>query len=90
MTLQDWDELNSRLDTCVSRLPRLNPQTARDCRRMSETVAQLLRQADQDRVICRRRHSVTTRYEQYMQQAQEALQNLEGHVIMAMLMRKDQ
>lgn len=90
MDLQDWDHINGRLYACFSRISRLPPQTARDCRRMSETVAQLLRQADQERVICRRRHSVTTRYEQYMQQAQEALQNLEGHVIMAMLMRKDQ
>lgn len=90
MTLEDWDELNSRLYTCISRFPRLPSHTMRDCRRMSDTVIELLRQADQERVICRRRRTLTARYEQCMEQAQQALRNLEGHVIMATLMRKDQ
>lgn len=90
MTLQDWDEFNRRLYTCVSRFSSLPPHTSRDCYRMGDTVTGLLRLADQERVICRRRRTVTLHYERLMHQAEEALRNLEGHVIMATLMRKDQ
>jgi REP element-mobilizing transposase RayT len=56
---------------------------------MSDHVHNLLSAADHERVNCRRRRFVTLRFEHLMQQAQEALQNLEGHVILATLMRKD-
>jgi len=90
MTLEDWDQFNARLYVCASRLNGLPRHTTRDCRRMSDTVSNLLRAADQERVNCRRRNQITTRYTDLMQQAQEALKNLEGHVIIATLMRKDQ
>lgn len=88
MTLEDWDEISARLDKCLIQLGNLSDRTRLDCRRMSNHVQEIMRLADQERVICRRRRTVTTKYEQLIQQAQEALRNLEGHVIMATLMRK--
>jgi len=87
--LEDWDEINTRLHNSLSRLGNLPPHTIRDCRRMAQPVLDLLRLADQERVICRRRRTPTARYTQLIEQAQEALTNFEGHVIMASLMRKD-
>jgi REP element-mobilizing transposase RayT len=89
MQLEYWDELNARLHKCTSGLARLPRHTILDCRRMSDHVHNLLSAADHERVNCRRRRFVTLRFEHLMQQAQEALQNLEGHVILATLMRKD-
>jgi hypothetical protein len=40
-------------------------------------------------VISRRRSTVTPRFEEYLTRAQEALTNLEGHVIFARLMKVD-
>ncbi len=90
MTLDDWDQFNARLYTCTSKLSRLPVNTRLDCQRMSDNVSNLLRVADQERVNCRRQNRVTGRYLELMQQAQVALKSLEGHVIIATLMRTDQ
>jgi hypothetical protein len=89
MTLESWDELNHRLYKCAQNMSRLSAQFKLDCGRMRDNVHNLLRAADQERVNCRRQGRVTLRFENLMQQAQEALQNLEGHVTLAILMRND-
>lgn len=88
MNLQDWDETQARLDKCLTQLANLPDRTRLDCKRMARTVQELMRLADQERVICRRRRTVTPRYTTLMQQAQEALTNFEGHVIFAALMKE--
>lgn len=89
MKLEDWNETNDRLNKCLDNIEQLPRHCRRDCRRMSRTVIDLLRVADSERVISRRRSAVTPRFEEYMTRAQEALTNLEGHVIFARLMKVD-
>lgn len=86
MTLEDWDDFNARLHNSLSKIGKLPQHTRLDCRRMSKPVLDLLRAADAERVVCRRRKTVTGRYIELMTQAQEALTNFEGHVIFASLM----
>ena len=88
MKLEDWYELNSRLQQSLERIERLPRFVRRDLRRMSRPAIDLLRQADQERVICRRRRNLTPQFERLMQQAQEALTNFEGHVIFASLLKE--
>ena len=88
MTLEDWDELNARFHTLLRKVNLVPRSTSRDCTRMARAVEDLLRQADQERVNCRRRQRVTLRFEQLITQAQEALTNFEGHVILALLLKE--
>lgn len=88
MTLEDWDDLNARFHEYLGKIELLPQFAQRDCRRMSQTVRDLLRSADQERVICRRRNYITPQFSRVMSQAQEALTNFESHVILALLLKE--
>lgn len=90
MELEDWDVINARLHDCLQKVDHLPQYVRRDCRRMADTVLKLLREADQERVICRRRGCVTTGFCEKLNQAQEALLNFEGHVVFASLLKDPQ
>ena len=88
MKLEDWEEANTRLDICLKSLGKVPRHTRADCKRMSQVVRHFLQLADQERVNCRRKRCVTTKFEQLMTQAQEALNNFESHVIFASLLKE--
>jgi hypothetical protein len=85
--MEDWDDLNSRVYNCMIKLRSLPPETRMDCQRMVKAALDLLKIADQERVQCRIRRRVTTRFVQVMEDTRTAVSNLEGHVIIATLMK---
>ena len=88
MKLEEWDELNARFYTASIKINRVPRRMRMDCIRMARAVEDLLRLADQERVICRRRNFVSPRFEQLIVQIREALTNFEGHVILALLLKE--
>ena len=89
MNLEDWQRLNSRLDqahrNCIG-----TSFGSRDLRIMDRAVRDKLREADREWVNCRRRGADSPRFNELLVQAEEALKNFEGHILLAKLMRKDQ
>lgn len=88
MTLDDWDQLNQRLEAAVASAARAPDHTRLDLGRMGRRVRELLRSADSERVKCRRRRTNTQQYQALIAAAGEALTNFEGHVIMALLLKE--
>ena len=86
--MEDWQKLQERLDTAHRNTIGINFGT-RDLWTMHRAVYEKLREADREWVNCRRRGVGTPKYDQLLQEAEEALRNFEGHVILAKLMRKD-
>ena len=88
MDLDDWQNLNNRLDqahrsTIGSRFG------ARDLWIMDRAVRDLLRAADQEWVNCRQKGRGSPRFDELLTQAEQALKNLEGHILLAKLMNKE-
>lgn len=89
MDLEDWQRLNSRLDQAHRNYIGCH-FGSRDLWIMDRAVREKLREADREWVICRRRGVGSPRFNELLAQAEEALKNFEGHILLAKLMRKDQ
>lgn len=82
-----YQELQERFDLAERNARALPERTRRDCMRMADHVRDLLQSASKAAVDCRRLRRVTPQYEQALVRADESLQNFEGYVIMAKLMK---
>jgi len=88
MDLEDWQRLNERLDSAHRAM--IGTQIGvRDLWQMDRTVRKKLQEANAEWVNCRKRGTGSPKYDQLLAEAEEALRNFEGHVILAKLMRKD-
>jgi hypothetical protein len=88
MNLEDWQRLHDRLDqahrnSIGSRLG------AREFFVMHRSVYQKLQEANGEWVNCRRRGRGSPRFDQLLEQAEEALKNFEAHILLAKLMYKE-
>lgn len=81
------EELQERFDLAERIARALPTRTRRDCMRMSDHVREHFQEASRALVECRRLHRVTAQYEQSLVRIEESLQNFEGYVIMAKLMK---
>lgn len=88
MDLEDWQRLHTRLDA-AHRSTIGTKFGAQDLWRMHRAVYQKLREADQEWVNCRRRGRGSPRFDELLAQAEEALKNFEGHILLAKLMDKE-
>jgi hypothetical protein len=88
MDLDDWQNLNNRLDSAHQNAMSIG-LWSRDLWTMDRAVRGKLREADQEWVNCRKKGVGSPRFDELMAQAEEALKNLEGHVILAKLMHKE-
>ena len=88
MNLEDWQNLQQRLDTAHQNALGMQFGT-RDLWTMQRAVYEKLREANNEWVNCRRRGVGSPKFDQLLTEAEEALRNFEGHVILAKLMRKD-
>ena len=88
MDLGDWQLLHDRLDRAHK-----NTQGMRfgavDLWRMHKAVYDRLQLADREWVNCRRRGQGSPRFDQLLAQAEEAMKNFEGHILLAKLMDKE-
>jgi hypothetical protein len=88
MDLNDWQNLNNRLDQA-----HRNTIGARfggkDLWTMDRAVREKLREADREWVNCRKKGVGSPKFDDLLAQAEEALKNLEGHILMAKLMNKE-
>ena len=89
MDLNDWQNLNNRLDQ-AHRNTIGSHFGSRDLWTMDRAVRDKLREADREWVNCRRKGVGSPRFNELLTQAEEALKNLEGHVLLAKLMNKEQ
>ena len=89
MDLDDWQNLNDRLDR-AHRNYISNHFGSKDLWIMDRVVRDLLREADREWVNCRRRGIGSSRFDELLQKAEEALKNFEGHILLAKLMNKEQ
>lgn len=89
MDLDDWQNLNDRLDQAHRNSIGI-VFGSRDLWIMHRAVYEKLREADREWVNCRRRGVGSPRYDELLQQAEESLKNLEGHILLAKLMNKEQ
>jgi len=88
MNLNDWKLLHDRLDHTHKTTIGMR-FGAVDLWRMHRAVYEKLQLADAEWVNCRRRGQGSPRFDDLMAQAEEALKNFEGHVLMAKLMDKE-
>lgn len=88
MDLEDWQRLHARLDSAHRNTIGMK-FGARDLWRMHRAVYEKLREADQEWVNCRRRGVGSPRFDELLQQAEQALKNFEGHILLAKLMDKE-
>ena len=88
MDLEDWQKLHDRLDT-AHRNAMGGHFGVRDLWRMHRAVYEKLRAADQEWVNCRRRGKSSPLFERLMLEAEEAVKNFEGHILLAKLMDKE-
>jgi len=92
MDLGDWQRLHERLDAAHRGYIgiRLNDEFGiRDLWTMHRAIYEKLREADREWVNCRRRGVGSTRYDQLLTEAEQALKNFEGHLLLAKLMTKE-
>lgn len=88
MDLEDWQKLHNRLDQ-AHRNSIGSRVGSRDFFIMHRTVYQKLQEANAEWVKCRRRGQGSIRYDELLTQAEEALKNFEGYVLLAKLMNKE-
>ena len=88
MDLEDWQRLHDRLDA-AHRAYVGTLFGARDLWLMHRAVYEKLRAADREWVNCRRRGVGSPRFDQLLTQAEEALKNFEGHLLIAKLSQKE-
>ena len=92
MDLGDWQRLHERLDAAHRGYigVRLGSEFGiRDLWTMHRAIYEKLREADREWVNCRRRGVGSPRFDQLLTQAEEALKNFEGHLLLAKLMTKE-
>jgi hypothetical protein len=88
MDLEDWQRLHARLDTAHRNSLGMR-FGARDLWVMHRAVYDRLREADREWVNCRRRGVGSPQFDRLLAQAEEALKNFEGHIMLAKLMDKE-
>ena len=89
MNLEDWQNLSNRLDQAHRNSIGI-AFGSRDLWTMHRAVYEKLREADREWVNCRRRGVGSPRFDELLAQAEESLKNLEGHILLAKLMNKEQ
>jgi hypothetical protein len=88
MNMEDWQNLHNRLDQAHRNSIGMS-FGARDLWIMHRAVYEKLREADREWVNCRRKGVGSSRFDELLQQAEESLKNLEGHILLAKLMNKE-
>jgi hypothetical protein len=88
MDLEDWQLLQDRLDRAHKNTLGMT-FGIKDLWRMHRAVYERLREADREWVNCRRRGQGSPRFDQLLAQAEEAMKNFEGHILLAKLMDKE-
>ena len=88
MDLGDWQLLHDRLDRAHKNTLGMT-FGIKDLWRMHRAVYERLREADREWVNCRRRGQGSPRFDELLAQAEEAMQNFEGHILLAKLMDKE-
>lgn len=88
MDLEDWQRLNDRLDHAHKTTMGMR-FGAVDLWRMHRVVYEKLQLADAEWVNCRRRGQGSPKFDDLLTQAEEALKNFEGHILLAKLMDKE-
>lgn len=86
--MEDWQNLHNRLDQAHRNSIGMS-FGARDLWIMHRAVYEKLREADREWVNCRRKGVGSSRFDELLQQAEESLKNLEGHILLAKLMNKE-
>jgi hypothetical protein len=88
MNLEDWQLLQDRLDRAHKNTLNMS-FGIKDLWRMHRAVYDKLRLADAEWVNCRRRGQASPRFDELLAQAEEAMKNFEGHILLAKLMDKE-
>jgi len=88
MDLGDWQLLHDRLDRAHKNTLNMT-FGIKDLWRMHRAVYERLREADREWVNCRRRGQGSPRFDELLAQAEEAMKNFEGHILLAKLMDKE-
>ena len=88
MDLEDWQRLDDRLDQAHRNYIGTDFGT-RDLWIMHRNIYELLRAANQEWVNCRRRGVGSPRFDQLLTEAEEALKNFEGYILIGKLSRKE-
>jgi hypothetical protein len=88
MDLGDWQLLHDRLDRAHKNTLGMT-FGIKDLWRMHRAVYERLREADREWVNCRRRGQGSPRFDELLAQAEEAMRNFEGHILLAKLMDKE-
>ena len=88
MNLEDWQSLHDRLDQ-AHRNSIGATIGAREFWIMHRAVSEKLSLANAEWVNCRRRGRGSYKFDELLQQAEEALKNFEAHILMAKLMHKE-
>lgn len=88
MDLEDWQHLHDRLDRAHKNTLGMT-FGIKDLWRMHRALYERLREADREWVNCRRRGQGSPRFDQLLAQAEEAMKNFEGHILLAKLMDKE-
>ena len=92
MDLKDWQRLHDRLDAAHRGYIgiRLDSEFGiRDLWTMHRAIYEKLRAADGEWVNCRHKGTGTPKFDQLLTEAEEALRNFEGHLLLAKLMTKE-
>ena len=88
MDLEDWQNLHTRLDRAHKNTLNMN-FGMKDLWRMHRAVYDRLRLADAEWVNCRRRGQGSPKFDELLAQAEEAMKNFEGYILLAKLMDKE-
>ena len=88
MDLENWQELHDRLDQAHRNTIHMQ-FGSRDLWIMHRAVYEKLRAADREWVNCRRRGVGSPLFDRLLTEAEEALKNFEGHILLAKLMDKE-
>ena len=88
MDLGDWQLLHDRLDRAHKNTLNMN-FGMKDLWRMHRAVYDRLRLADAEWVNCRRLGQGSPLFNDLLTQAEEAMKNFEGHILLAKLMDKE-
>ena len=87
--MEDWQNLYNRLDR-AHKLTLGMRFGIKDLWRMHRAVYDRLQLANAEWVNCRQRGRGSPRFDELMTQAEEALKNFEGHLLIAKLSNKEQ
>ena len=88
MDMEDWQNLHNRLDR-AHKLTLGMRFGIKDLWRMHRAVYDRLQLANAEWVNCRQRGRGSPRFDELMTQAEEAMKNFEGHIMIAKLLDKE-